>query len=192
MSLIFSSLTNDTLPNDKALAHKIRGGLGLPRDPWGVYSNHSDSRSLAQKAFRQGYFWPTIHRDTIALVKRCEKCQRFSNIPHVSAEPLTPIVSPWPFAQLGLDLTSLMSQGKRQVKYAVVAIDYFTKWVEAEALATITVARIEDFVRTHICCRFGIPYAIITDNGKQFDLDPFQQFCNSPKINLFFASPAHP
>ncbi|CAL9011374.1 unnamed protein product, partial [Prunus brigantina] len=45
---------------------------------------------------------------------------------------------------------------------------------EVEALATITTARIEDFVWTHICCRFSIPYAIITDNA------------------FFFASPAHP
>ncbi|KAI5347945.1 hypothetical protein L3X38_000832 [Prunus dulcis] len=60
-----------------------------------------------------------------------------------------------------------MPQGKGQVKYAGVAVYYFTKWVEAEALATITAARIEDFVWTHICCRFGIPYAIITDNGSQ-------------------------
>ncbi|CAL2239561.1 unnamed protein product [Prunus armeniaca] len=55
----------------------------------------------------------------------------------------------------------------------MVAMDYFTKWVEAEAFATITAARIEDFVWTHICCPFGIPYAIII-------------------VKLFFASPAHP
>ncbi|KAI5337465.1 hypothetical protein L3X38_016736 [Prunus dulcis] len=76
-----------------------------------------------------------------------------------------------------------MPQGKGQVKYAVVAVDYFTKWVEAEPLATITAARIEEFVWTHICCRFGVPYAIITDNGRQFDSELFRQF---------FASPAHP
>ncbi|CAL9020937.1 unnamed protein product [Prunus brigantina] len=85
-----------------------------------------------------------------------------------------------------------MLQGKGQVKYVVVAVDYFTKWVEAEALATITAARIEDFVWTHICCRFCIPYAIIIDNGKQFDSELFKQFCIRLKIKLFFASPAHP
>ncbi|CAL8114519.1 unnamed protein product [Prunus armeniaca] len=42
----------------------------------------------------------------------------------------------------------------------------------------------EDFIWTHICCQLGIPYAIITDNGRQF--------CTRLKINLFFASPAHP
>ncbi|KAI5338860.1 hypothetical protein L3X38_018132 [Prunus dulcis] len=158
----------------------------------GVCGDHSGSRSLAYKVFRQGYFWPTMHQDANTLVKKCDKCQRFGNIPHIPAEPLTPIVSPWLFAQWGLDLIGPMPQGKGQVKYAVVAVDYFTKWVEAEPLATITAARIEEFVWTHICCRFGIPYAIITDNGRQFDSELFRQFCIRLKINLFFASPAHP
>ncbi|KAI5350779.1 hypothetical protein L3X38_003670 [Prunus dulcis] len=75
---------------------------------------------------------------------------RFANIPQLPAEPLTAMVSPWPFAQWGLDLIGPMPEGKGQVKYAVVAVDYFTKWAEAEALATITVARIESFVWQNI------------------------------------------
>ncbi|KAI5315154.1 hypothetical protein L3X38_044330 [Prunus dulcis] len=130
--------------------------------------------------------------DANSLVKKCDKCQRFGNVLHIPAEPLTPIVSPWPFAQWGLDLIGPMPQGKGQVKYVVVAVDYFTKWVEAEPLATITAAKMEDFVWTHICCRFDVPYAIITDNGRQFDSELFRQFCTRLKINLFFASPAHP
>ncbi|KAI5349623.1 hypothetical protein L3X38_002512 [Prunus dulcis] len=93
------------------------------------------------------------NKDTNTLVKKCDKCQRFGNIPHIPVEPLTQIVSPWPFAQLGLDLIDPMSQGKGQVKYVVVAVDYFTKWVDVEALATITAARMEDFVWTHIFYR---------------------------------------
>ncbi|KAM1621827.1 hypothetical protein ACFXTN_018627 [Malus domestica] len=62
-----------------------------------------------------------------------------------------------------------MPAGKSNVRYAIVAVDYFTKWAEVEPLATITVAKIEDFVWKNILCRFGIPNAILTDNGRQFD-----------------------
>ncbi|CAL9004172.1 unnamed protein product [Prunus brigantina] len=172
----------------KFQAYEIRQ---IPRSE-NIYGDHSGSRSLAHKVFRQGYFWPTLHQDANVLVKKCDKCQWFGSIPHIPAEPLSPIVSPWPFAQWGLDLIGPMPEGKGQVKYAVVAVDYFTKWVEAKALATITVARVEDFIWTDICCRFGIPYAIITDNGRQFDSEVFRGFCTRLKINLFFASPAHP
>ncbi|KAI5348968.1 hypothetical protein L3X38_001855 [Prunus dulcis] len=102
------------------------------------------------------------------------------------------MVSPWPFAQWGLDLIGPMPEGKGQVKYAVVAVDYFTKWAEAEALATITAARIETFVWQSIVCRFGIPNSIVTDNGRQFENAKFKQFCSNLKIRLCFASPAHP
>ena len=64
---------------------------------------------------------------------------------------------------------SPLPQGKGQVKFLLFAIDYFTKWVETEALATITEAKIQSFVWKNIICRFGIPRTIISDNGRQFD-----------------------
>ena len=51
----------------------------------------------------------------------------------------------------------------------MVTIDYFTKWVEVKALATITEARIQNFVWKNIICRFRIPQTIISDNGQQFN-----------------------
>ncbi|KAI5351697.1 hypothetical protein L3X38_004588 [Prunus dulcis] len=116
----------------------------------GICGNHLGARSLAHKAIRQGYFWPSLHTDAQAFTQKCDKCQRFANIPQLPAEPLTAMVSPWLFAQWGLDLIGPMPEGKGQVKYAVVAVDYFTKWAEAEALATITAARIESFVWQNI------------------------------------------
>ena len=55
---------------------------------------------------------------------------------------MTTITSPWPFAQLGIDVLGPLPQGKKQVKFLLVAIDYFTKWVEEEALSMITDAKI--------------------------------------------------
>ncbi|KAI5343261.1 hypothetical protein L3X38_011137 [Prunus dulcis] len=93
----------------------------------GICGNHSGARSLAHKAIRQGYFWPSLHTDAQAFTQKCDKCQRFAKLPQLPAEPLTAMVSPWPFAQWGLDLIGPMPEGKGQVKYAVVAVDYFTK-----------------------------------------------------------------
>ncbi|KAI5336625.1 hypothetical protein L3X38_015893 [Prunus dulcis] len=65
----------------------------------GICGNHSGARSLAHKAIRQGYFWPSLHTDAQTITQKCDKCQRFANIPQLPAEPLTAMVSPWPFAQ---------------------------------------------------------------------------------------------
>ena len=104
----------------------------------GICGNHSGSRSLVYKIIRAGYYWPTILKDAQAYVKACDKCQRFSNLIRQPSEELTPMTAPWPFAQWGLDIMGPFPTTLRQLKFLVVGIDYFTKWVEAEALATIT------------------------------------------------------
>ena len=88
---------------------------------------------------------------------------------------------------MGLFLTAL-----RQLKFLVVGINYFTKWVEAEALATITEKNIRNFVWRNIICRYGIPRVIVSDNGKQFDNSAFRDFCSELGIKNQYISPAHP
>ena len=85
-----------------------------------------------------------------------------------------------------------MPQGKGQVKFLLVTIDYFTKGVEAETLSTITEARIWSFVWENIICRFGIPRTIILDNGRQFDNQGFKDFYSGLGIKNQFSSPGYP
>ena len=86
---------------------------------------------------------------------------------------MMPISSPWPFAQWGIDIMGLFPLGKNQLIVLIVAIDYFTKWVEAEPMKMITEAKVTSFVWKNIICRFGVLYVIISDNGKQFDNPKF-------------------
>ena len=74
----------------------------------------------------------------------------------------------------------------------IVVVDYFTKWAEAEPLATITEQKIRNFVWRAIICRFGIPRALVSDNGKQFDNAKFKDFCAELGIKNYYSSPAHP
>ena len=70
--------------------------------------------------------------------------------------------------------------------------NYFTKWLEAEATATITGAQVENFVWKNIICRFGIHHAFIMDSGKQFDNSKFRDFYEGLAITPRFLSIAHP
>ena len=85
-----------------------------------------------------------------------------------------------------------LPQGKRQMKFLLIIINYFTKWVEVEALATIAVAKVQNFVWKNIVCRFRIPRAIISDNGRQFYNHGFKSFCSSLGIKNKYSSPGHP
>ena len=62
------------------------------------------------------------------------------------------------------------------MKFLVVGIDYFTKWVEAEPLAKITKQNVKNFIWKNIVCRFGVPRVLISDNGRQFDNALFRDF----------------
>ena len=157
-----------------------------------ICENHSGSRSLVYKFVRAGYYWPTMQKDAEAYVRACDKCQRFSNIIRQPTEELTPLTALWPFAQWGLDIMGPFPTAVRQLKFLVVGIDYFTKWVEVEALATITEKNVRNFVWRCIICRFGIPRVLISDNGRQFDNDSFRDFCSQLGIKNHYSSPAHP
>ena len=74
------------------------------------------------------------------------------------------MMTPWPFAQWGLDIMGPFPTTVRQLKFLVVDIDYFTKWVKAEALATITEKTVQSFVWKNIICRYGIPRVLVLDN----------------------------
>ena len=104
----------------------------------GICRNHSGGQALANKALRQGYFWPTMKKDTMEFARKCDKCQRFATIPRMPPVPLTSMTSPWPFAVWGIDIIGTLPLARGGLKYAVVAVDYFTKWTKAEALSTIS------------------------------------------------------
>ena len=78
------------------------------------------------------------------------------------------------------------------MKFLVVGIDYFIKWVEAEALATITEKNVRNFVWKNIICRYGIPRVLVLNNGKQFDNDAFRNFCSQLGIKNHYSSLTHP
>ncbi|XP_056685866.1 uncharacterized protein [Spinacia oleracea] len=134
----------------------------------GLCSSHIGGRALAEKALRTGYYWPTLKEDALDLVKRCDKCQRFAHLIRRSAQKLTPITSPIPFAKWGMDLLGPYTTAPGGLRYVIVVVDYFTKWVEAEALKNTKTQDVRAFIWKNIITRFGVPQSIVFDNGPQF------------------------
>jgi hypothetical protein len=75
--------------------------------------------------------------------------------------------------------------------YMLVAVDKFTKWVEAAPVTTQNSTAAINFIKS-IVFRFGVPQSIITDNGTNFTLKEFKNYCEGMGIELKFASVAHP
>ncbi|GKA99083.1 reverse transcriptase domain-containing protein [Tanacetum coccineum] len=121
-----------------------------------------------------------MHAGTRSVVAKALRIAK-ANSNHVSMAVL----------QIGIDIAGPFPKGPGKVKFLIVAIDYFTKWIEAKPVATITGNQIKKFVWDNIVCRFGLPGEIILDNGKQFWDNPFKDWCEKLCIRQHFASVKH-
>lgn len=87
---------------------------------------------------------------------------------------LTTIQGIWLFAEWGIDLVSPFPLALEKNRFLVIVINYFTKWVKAKPLISVTRKSMLKFVRKNIIFQFKIPQRIISDNGKQFAVDPIK------------------
>ncbi|GKE12158.1 reverse transcriptase domain-containing protein [Tanacetum coccineum] len=104
----------------------------------GSCSMHAGPRSVVAKAMRLGYYWPIMHRDARDMIRTCNDCQIHHPVPRNPQQPLTLIMAPWPFYKWGINIAGPFPKGLGKVKFLIVAMDYFIKWIEAKAVVTIT------------------------------------------------------
>jgi hypothetical protein len=152
----------------------------------GLCRAHIGSRPLLGKVFRQGFYWPNIASDAADLVQKCESCQKCAKDKKQPSSPTQLIQPTWPLQRWGLDLLCPLPPAQGNLKYIVVAVEYFSKWIEAKPLATITLAMVQKFLWQNIVCRFGVPKAITVDNGTQFDAETFKAFCDQIGTKIHF------
>ena len=97
----------------------------------------------------------------------------------------------WLFAVWGLDMVGPFKRSKDKKTHLLVAVDKFTKWVEAEPVSKCDAATEVQFVKKLIY-HFGYPHSIITDNGTTLSKGAMQAFCESEHIRLDVSAVAHP
>jgi len=156
----------------------------------GICGSHIGGRSLASKAIRAGYYRPTIREDCTRYAQQCKQCQQHADWHKAPPEELRSIYSPWPFHTWGI--LGPFPLAVKQMKYLMVAIEYFTKWIEAEPAAQITAHKVTHFVWKNIVCRFGVPKRLLSDNGTHFASQQLGKLCSEVGIKQVFASVKHP
>ncbi|RDY01342.1 Retrovirus-related Pol polyprotein from transposon 17.6, partial [Mucuna pruriens] len=114
---------------------------------------HHGSTRTARKVLDCGFYWPTIFRDAHHFVSTCEQCQR---------EGTAMIFDVW-----GIDFVGPfpVSNG---YSYILLAVEYMSRWVEAVATKTNDAKVVVNFLKSNIFYRFGMPKALISDQGSHF------------------------
>ncbi|VFQ92169.1 unnamed protein product [Cuscuta campestris] len=171
-------------PDDEERARKVV--LRAPR--FQVIDGHLYKRAIGGPLLRC-LTNPEAER---VIAERCRTCQVFYKHPGRPATYYQPTSNVIPFARWGIDIIGAFPVAQGGKKFVMVAIDYFTKWIEAEAMATITVRQCEKFVWKNIITRFGAPKIIVTDNGPQFRNPRFTAYLASYGVKHSKASVPYP
>ncbi|XP_021992321.1 uncharacterized protein LOC110889120 [Helianthus annuus] len=186
MTPIIQYLQEGTLPENKAETRKIQnkalfyemnGGILSRRsflgpllrcvDPQdasylirefheGICGIHAGPRMVVAKIMNAGYYWPGMHVDALKELRKYDSCQRHAPKTLRPKNDLILVSTAWPFQQWGIDMVGPFPEAPGVVKFIIVVVDYFTKWVEAKALASTTAMMVRKFIWEHIFCRFGL------------------------------------
>uniref|UniRef100_A0A2N9HNB4 Integrase catalytic domain-containing protein n=1 Tax=Fagus sylvatica TaxID=28930 RepID=A0A2N9HNB4_FAGSY len=154
---------------------------------------HANGPFLARKIMRAGYYWLTMERDCIRHVQTCHKCQMYQNSKNAPPQYLHTMASPWPFSAWGMDVIGAITpKASNGHEFILVAIDYFTKWVEACSFKNVTQVAVTRFVKNNIICRYGMPEMLITDNASNLNNRMMDQLCQQFKIQHHNSAPYRP
>ena len=123
----------------------------------GACGDHLSGLEIAQKILREGYFFPSIFKNCVKAVKKCHQSQKNSRKTHSYPAPLHPVISINPFAKWGIDFTTCHPASTHGHKYIIVAIDYFTKWVEVIPTYLNDGKKTALFTFNHIISRSRVP-----------------------------------
>ena len=136
---------------------------------------HFGPKRTARKTLDCGFYWPTLFHDAYEFCKHCEQCQRTGGLGRRNEMTQNPILVCEIFDVWGIDFMGPFPPSYG-FTYILLAVDYVSKWVEAIATRTDDSKVVVGFVKTNIFSRFGIPRALISDQGSHF--------CNRVMENL--------
>jgi hypothetical protein len=91
------------------------------------------------------FYWSKAASDATELVQKCENCKKCAR-DQKQPSSLTQLIQPtWPLLRWGLDLLGPLPPAQGNLKYVVVAVEYFSKWIEVKPLTTITSVTVQKF-----------------------------------------------
>ncbi|MCO5561636.1 hypothetical protein L7F22_015257 [Adiantum nelumboides] len=152
---------------------------------------HFAQELTAKKILLSGYVWPSLHIDVQHWCKSCHNCQVNGN-KHLLHGPRQLVLANGPFEKWGIDAMGPLPRTKNGKLYIFVAIDYMTRWVEAQSVTRVNEKTVSRFVYTHICCRFGTPLEIVSDNGPGFRKGLLTEVCEELHILHRHSTPYYP
>jgi transposase InsO family protein len=139
----------------------------------------------------KSFYWPGMKQDCFEFVRSCPTCQkRMKKDGRAPLQPITKITRP--FHQVGIDVMGPLNITPNGKRYIVLAIDHFTKYIEARALEDADAQSIAIFIHDDIICRHGVPKILTSDRGTEFVNELIQVLTKTYRIHHITTTAYHP
>jgi hypothetical protein len=152
---------------------------------------HFSSKKTAAKILQCGFYWPHLFQDTFEFCKACPRCQQLGALSRRNMMPLQPILVIEVFDCWGIDFMGPFPISCGHL-YILLAVDYVSKWVEAIPTRTNDHSVVVKFLKEHIFARFGMPKALISDQGKHFCNRSMEALMKKYGVNHKVSTAYHP
>jgi hypothetical protein len=116
------------------------------------------------------YFWHNRTEDVRTIVRMCQQYQLVRSTGSIRSkdEEMKSIPVCELFYRVALDTVGPLPETKTGNKYILVAIDHYSKWCEAKAMADHGAKAAAKFLEDDVICRYGVPKFVLTDNGGEW------------------------
>ena len=155
----------------------------------GVFGGHLREAKIHSELSRH-YWWPGMRKDIVTWSKACSTCAS-RNPGRAVKSPLTPIPVGGAFDRVGVDIIQFPTS-KHGNKYAVVFVDYLTKWPEVFAVKDQTAHTVAQLLVEHIISHHGVPAELLSDRGANFLSGLLQEVCSLMGIHRLNTTAYHP
>jgi len=140
-------------------------------------------RAKTEQQVQLRAYWPQWRTQVAMELKKCHQCVSYHRGSAPRQTPLHPFNAGEPFEVLALDITGPHPRSTRGHEYIVTIIDLFSKWAEAIPVRSHTAPIVARVLIDNVITRFGTPRRLLTDQGREFESELFQELCQRLDID---------
>ncbi|XP_043245887.1 uncharacterized protein K02A2.6-like isoform X1 [Amphibalanus amphitrite] len=156
-----------------------------------AHEGHQGTVRTKQR-LRELFWWPGMDANVECLVRQCAACATADKTVKVNVPPLNPVPLPQtPWSKVGIDFIGPMEGGGVQRRFAIVMVDYYSKWPEVAFCAHPNSESVIEFMEA-VASREGYPEELVCDNGTAFTSAVFTGYLKEVGVRQIRVTPYHP